>query len=47
MDVDAGDFQLSAGSPCIDTWDLDAGVTDDITGQPRDARPHMGAYEYR
>ena len=47
VDVDAGDFRLSAGSPCIDTGDPDAGVNDDITGRPRDARPDMGAYEYR
>jgi PKD repeat protein len=46
----AGDFRLSAGSPCIDTGTnlADRAAAVDLPGYPRvlNGRPDMGAYEY-
>ncbi|HET6513986.1 MAG TPA: DUF4082 domain-containing protein [Thermodesulfovibrionales bacterium] len=50
----AGDFRLTAGSPCIDTGTNDGAPTSDIMGYPRPsdgngdgmAITDMGAYEY-
>jgi hypothetical protein len=43
----AGDYHLSASSPCIDAGDPASTVTEDIEGNPRsDARVDMGAYEF-
>jgi len=41
-----GDFTLQVGSPCINTG-TDVGLTEDYAGNPVDANPDIGAYEYQ
>ncbi len=40
------DLRLAAGSPAIDTGNAEAAPADDVEGNPRDATPDVGAYEY-
>ena len=45
-----GNFQLQKASPCIDAGTVSGGFVApkyDIDGNPRDAKPDMGAYEYK
>ncbi len=42
-----GDYHLQAGSPAIDTGTADGAPTVDLENRPRDARPDIGASEYR
>jgi hypothetical protein len=44
VDPEAGDYHIGPGSAAIDRG-VDAGVTTDKDGRPRDARPDLGAYE--
>jgi hypothetical protein len=41
----AGNYRLSAGSPCADTGSAAAAPATDLDGAPRDSTPDMGAYE--
>ena len=45
--VNMGDanYQLLSGSPCIDAGKTTS-ITDDLVGEPRDANPDIGAFEY-
>jgi Secretion system C-terminal sorting domain len=40
-------FHLAAGSPCIDQGATTAGLTFDLDGLPRDAKPDRGCYEFQ
>jgi hypothetical protein len=40
-------YHLHPSSPCIDAGTPDGAPSDDIEGNPRDAFPDMGAYEYQ
>ncbi|MFH1177632.1 MAG: right-handed parallel beta-helix repeat-containing protein [Acidobacteriota bacterium] len=42
-----GDYQLLADSPAIDAGTANGAPADDLARQARDARPDLGAYEYR
>jgi hypothetical protein len=42
-----GDYHLQAGSPAIDAGTADGAPTVDLENRARDARPDIGAYEYR
>jgi predicted outer membrane repeat protein len=42
-----GDYHLQTGSPCRNTGTADGAPLDDIEGNPRDAWPDMGAYEWQ
>jgi len=44
LDPDAGDYHIGPGSAAIDMG-VDAGVTTDIDGDPRDSTPDLGADE--
>ncbi len=44
-DPEAFNYRLDEGSPAID-FGLDAGISTDLDGMPRDATPDAGAYEY-
>lgn len=47
LDFDAGDFRPAPGSPLIDAGHAQDEVPEtDIEGNPRDATPDIGAYEY-
>jgi hypothetical protein len=46
VDVASGDYDLSAGSPCIDGGTTAGAPARDIEGTPRDPAPDMGAYEW-
>jgi hypothetical protein len=46
VDPDGGDYHIGPGSAAIDHG-VSAGVTTDKDGQPRDAWPDLGAYEYK
>ena len=41
----AGDYRLSAGSPCVNTGSAASAPATDLDGAPRDSTPDMGAYE--
>jgi len=41
------DYYLQPGSPCIDAGTPDGAPDYDIEGNPRDATPDIGAYEYQ
>jgi len=41
-----GDFTLQVGSPCVNAG-TDVGLTEDYAGNPVDANPDIGAYEYQ
>lgn len=43
----AQDYKLQSGSPAIDAGKLGLGITIDLQGEPRDALPDIGAYEFR
>jgi uncharacterized repeat protein (TIGR01451 family) len=45
VDPDRGDYHIGPGSAAID-WGVNAGVTADKDGRPRDAHPDLGAYEF-
>ena len=45
-DWTALDLSLAAGSPAIDAGSADGAPADDVLGNPRDAAPDVGAYEY-
>ena len=45
VDPDGGDYHIRLGSRAIDRG-VDAGVTTDKDGHPRDAHPDLGAYEF-
>ncbi len=45
-DVSNGIFKLTAGSPCRGAANFYGSITDDILGNPRDASPDVGCYEY-
>ncbi len=45
--IDSLDGHLLANSPAIDAGATDGAPSDDVEGAPRDARPDIGAYEYR
>ena len=45
MDADRGDYHIGRGSAAIDRG-VNAGVTTDKDGRPRDAKPDLGAYEF-
>lgn len=40
------DYHLQPGSPCIDAGTTSGAPTEDLEGNPRDAAPDMGAYEF-
>ncbi len=42
----AWDYRLNQGSPCIDSANPADSPDEDRIGNPRDARPDMGGYEY-
>ena len=42
-----GDYHMQAGSPAIDAGTADGAPAVDLENRPRDARPDIGAYEYR
>jgi hypothetical protein len=44
--VGNGDYQLQPKSPCIDKGTPTGAPLNDIDGNPRDAIPDMGAYEW-
>jgi hypothetical protein len=46
-DLDAFDAHLTAGSPAIDAGTTEGAPADDFEGRNRDARPDIGAYEWR
>jgi len=45
--IDAFDAHLLPGSPAINAGTTVGAPTDDFAGQPRDAQPDIGAYEWR
>lgn len=45
--IDSFDAHLFAGSPAIDAGTLNGAPGHDFDGQPRDAKPDIGAYEWR
>lgn len=47
MDTSQGNFQLAAGSPCIDKGDPAASLPTDYAGNARDSKPDMGALEHQ
>ncbi len=44
---EVGDYHLQAGSPAIDAGSAEGAPAVDLENHPRDARPDIGAYEYR
>jgi len=44
--IGAGNYRLQVSSPCIDKGTSAGAPTTDIEGNPRDALPDMGAYEW-
>jgi len=44
---EVGDYHLQAGSPAVDAGTPDGAPTVDLENRPRDARPDIGASEYR
>jgi len=44
---EVGDYHLQAGSPAVDAGTADGAPTVDLENRPRDARPDIGAYEFR
>jgi len=47
VDWAALDLHLADSSPAIDAGSADGAPADDVEGNPRDATPDVGAYEYR
>jgi parallel beta-helix repeat protein len=46
LDDDYGDYRLAANSRCRNRGTAASGITYDLTWNPRDAQPDLGAYEY-
>jgi len=46
VDAANGDYHLELGSPCIDAGTSVGAPAHDIEGNPRDANPDLGAYEW-
>jgi predicted outer membrane repeat protein len=46
LNAPGGYYRLQTGSPCRNTGTADGAPPDDIEGNPRDAQPDMGAYEW-
>jgi hypothetical protein len=45
--IGGGNYHLQVGSPCIDKGTSTGAPAADIEGNPRDALPDMGAYEWK